>query len=96
MTASKVFDTHLMYEKIKSYHMQHLVWIINNDSVLAEDKDLDQNKIDLMINIGFFIKIIKLILIIANISYFFGFFWYIFCDLARDAQFALLESDITH
>jgi len=49
-----------------------------------------------MINIGFVVKIMKLVLIIANISYFFGFFWYIFCDLLREIQFNYLESDITH
>lgn len=49
-----------------------------------------------MINLGFIIKIIKLALVIANISYFFGFFWYIYCDLAREIIFDYLESDVAH
>lgn len=40
-TASKVFDTHAIYEKIKAIHTRHLRWIVDNDPVLAEDKDLD-------------------------------------------------------
>lgn len=64
--------------------MKHLHWIADNDPILAEDQVLNQNKIDQMINIGFAVKIMKLVLIIANISYFFGFFWYIFCDLSRE------------
>lgn len=49
-----------------------------------------------MINLGFIIKIIKLALVIANISYFFGFFWYIYCDIVREIIFAYAEGDITH
>ena len=29
-------------------------------------------------------QIIKLVIIIMNISYFLGFIWYIFCDLVRE------------
>ena len=46
------------------------------------------------INLSFLIKIIRLIVIIANISYFIGFMWYIYCDVLREAEFAALESDI--
>lgn len=37
MTAQKVFDPTLIYEKIKAYHMRNLHWIAENDPVLAED-----------------------------------------------------------
>ena len=96
ITASKVFDAKSIYEKIKDYHTRHLHWIVENDPVLAENQDLDQNKITNIINLGFIIKIIELAVVIANISYFFGFFWYIYCDLVREAIFDYLESDITH
>jgi len=76
--------------------MRNLHWIAENDPVLAEDQELDQNKISSMINLGFIIKIIKLALVIANISYFFGFFWYIYCDIVREIIFAYAEGDITH
>lgn len=62
----------------------HLEDIVENDPDLAEDQENDQNKITMMINIGFAIKILKLMVTIANITYFFGLFWYIFCDIALD------------
>lgn len=37
-----------------------------------------------MVIIGFTIKIFKLGLIILNICYFLGLFWFIFCDVAND------------
>lgn len=46
MIASKVFDTHAIYTKIQAYHMKHLHWIADNDPILAEDQELNQNKID--------------------------------------------------
>ena len=69
---------------------------INRDRVENKIQKLDQNKITSMINLGFIVKIIKLALVIANISYFFGFFWYIYCDLAREIIFDYLESDPVH
>lgn len=96
LTASKVVDTRTIYTKIQGYHMDHLHRIAETDPILAEDQVLNQNKIDQMINVGFLIKIIKLVLVIGNITYFFGFFWYIFCDLSRDVQITWLESDIVH
>ena len=50
----------------------------------------------MMINIGFIIKILKLVVTIANITYFFGLFWYIFCDIALAIQFSVARSDIYH
>ena len=41
----------------------------------------DNNNISLLIAISNGIKILKLVLIIFNISYFLGFFWFIFCEL---------------
>ena len=38
-----------------------------------------------MIMVNFGLKIFKLGLIIMNICYFLGLFWYIFCDLGRDS-----------
>lgn len=49
-----------------------------------------------MINIGFVIKIVRLAFIIANISYFFGMFWYIYCDIVVEVIFDYTESDITN
>ena len=36
-TASKVFDAHAIYEKIKGYHTERLKRIVETDPVLAEN-----------------------------------------------------------
>ena len=77
----------MIMTKIKQMMQAHLEYIVENDPDMADDQDSDQNKITLMINIGFLIKILKLVVTIANITYFFGLFWYIFCDIAVDIQF---------
>lgn len=48
----------------------------------------------LKIKISFAIKLLRLIFIISNITYFIGFVWYIYCDVLREAEFAIIESDI--
>lgn len=51
---------------------------------MAENIDIDNNNIAKLIIINFLFRIVKLIIIIFNISYFLGFLWYIFCDLGLD------------
>lgn len=51
---------------------------------MAENIAIDNNNIAKLIIINFMFRIVKLIIIIFNISYFLGFLWYIFCDLGLD------------
>ena len=95
-TGLRLFNVQIIMAKVKLIMKAHLEDIVENDPILAEDQDSDQNKITMMINIGFAIKILKLMVIIANITYFFGLFWYIFCDIALDIQFSIAESDQFH
>jgi hypothetical protein len=64
--------------------MERLEKIIQTDPIKAEEVESDQNMISLMVMIKFLIKIIKLALIILNICYFLGIFWFIFCDILFD------------
>jgi len=41
----------------------------------------DNNKIGLVISISLILKTFKLVIIIANISFFFGMFWLLFCRM---------------
>lgn len=68
-------------EHIKKFYQKRLLHIIEFEQVLAEDTNQDNNNISLLIAITNGIKIFRLVLIIFNISYFLGFFWFIFCDL---------------
>lgn len=72
---------------------RRLEHIIATDPIKAEEINSDQNKISLTIVIGFLIKIFKLGLIIVNICYFLGLFWFIFCDVCLDIAD---ERDLSH
>jgi hypothetical protein len=50
---------------------------------LAENSDLDNNNIMLILMISYFFKTFKLVIIILTVSYFIGISWYIFCDLTK-------------
>ena len=73
---------------------EYLAYKIENNPELAEEQNSDQNQISLLLNLYFLVKIIRLIVIITNISYFFGFLWYCYCDILREAEFAILEEDV--
>ena len=53
--------------------------IIENDKELAEDTTQDNNNIEFIMKFGFFLKTLKLIIVIINSSYFMGVFWLIYC-----------------
>lgn len=57
--------------------------IIQNDPDLAENSDLDNNNIMLILMISYFFKTFKLVIIILTVSYFIGIMWFIFCDLTK-------------
>ena len=42
------------------------------------------NEIGFILNITYFIKLLKLFYIILSLCYFIGFIWYIFCELYLD------------
>ena len=81
-TGIQIFDVPTMMEKLKYFNKRKIDAIIKNDKLLANDITVDNNNVTAMLIINFLIKIFKLILIIINISYFLGFFWYILCDLS--------------
>jgi len=57
--------------------------IIQNDPELAENSEIDNNNIMLILMISYFFKTFKLVIIILTVSYFIGIFWFIFCDLTK-------------
>ena len=61
--------------------MEH---IIATDPELAENSDLDNNNIMIILMISYFFKTFKLVVIILTVSYFMGMLWYIFCDLTSN------------
>jgi hypothetical protein len=69
--------------QVKMLFNRRLENIIKSDPELAENSDLDNNNIMLILMISYFFKTFKLVVIILTVSYFIGIFWYIFCDLTK-------------
>ena len=51
---------------------------------LANNIDLDQNKIMTVIIISYLFKTFKLVIIIFQVSYFIGILFYIYCKITKD------------
>ena len=71
-------------EVINSYYQKKLDNIIENNPELAEDTNVDNNNISFLITLNSLFRILKLVIIILNISYFLGFFWFILTDLLTE------------
>lgn len=67
--------------QVKMIFNRQLENIIKNDPELAENSDLDNNNIMLILMISYFFKTFKLVVIILTVSYFIGMVWYIYCDI---------------
>ena len=67
--------------QVKMLFSKNLERIIQNEPELAENSDLDNNNIMLILMISYFFKTFKLVIIILTVSYFIGMVWYIYCDL---------------
>ena len=57
---------------------------IKYDIMLAEDTINDHNNIGFLMKLGHFFRVFKLVILILNISYFFGIIFMIVAELARD------------
>jgi hypothetical protein len=54
------------------------------DQSLAENKDLDSNKIKTILVVSYLLKTFKLAMIIFNLTYIVGIFWLIICEAHKD------------
>jgi len=73
--------------RIKMIMSKRLEMIIERDPVAAEGQIADNNQIAALIKTSTMIKIFKLALIIFNVAYFVGFFWYCFCEITTMSYF---------
>ena len=80
----RIFSVPAIMFKVKLIYEEKIKKLIQEDPVMAENIAIDNNNIAKLIIINFMFRIVKLIIIIFNISYFLGFLWYIFCDLGLD------------
>lgn len=79
-----MFDVSLMIQAVKKYNAKKLQQMCENDVELAENKNLDSNKIKTILIVSYLMKTFKLAMIIFNISYIVGMIWLILCEAHKD------------
>mmetsp|Transcript_26418 Transcript_26418/g.40331 ORF Transcript_26418/g.40331 Transcript_26418/m.40331 type:complete len:286 (-) Transcript_26418:1043-1900(-) len=79
-----LFDVPKMMAVIKMMFQKNLLYIVENDEELANNREIDNNNIEAVLIISYFLKIFKLILVIANITYLIGMGWFILCEANAD------------
>jgi len=67
--------------QIKMIFHKRLEKMVKENPELANNSDIDNNNIMLILVISNLQKVIKLVVFIGLVSYFLGMFWYIFCKL---------------
>ena len=77
----EIYDVKMMMDWLKEKNTQRVMTAVENDPTLLQNLDLDQNNIDFLFNVRYFLKISKLFLMIINVAYFTGVIWIIFCQI---------------
>lgn len=80
----KLFNIHQIMGKIMHINKKKIEYMIKHDDRIAEETNVDINKISTLLMVNFVIRIIKIALLILTTCYFLGLAWYIFCDLVRN------------
>jgi hypothetical protein len=73
-----------MTEAVKDYWHEKVIKELEKDPELNENFDVDSNKLEEMLLLNYFLKIMKLVIIILNLSYLFGVFWLTLCEAVMD------------
>jgi len=68
---------------------------IKKNPEIGEDIKEDHNKMNILVYASYFLKTIKLIVVILNVSYFLGVLWLIACELSAEYRIFILEDDPT-
>jgi hypothetical protein len=77
-----LLDTAKIMKHVKRFYGNKLNKVVE-DPELAENIDIDQNKIMTIILVSYMFKILRLIILIILVSYFLGIVFYIICDITR-------------
>ena len=84
----RFLDTGMFMKKVK-YFFDGRLKSICKDPEMANNINLDNNKIMTIILIGYVFKTLKLVIIIFQVSYFLGIFYYIYCDITNDFSYVV-------
>jgi hypothetical protein len=91
----KYFSIGVIFKAIKEKMHEINIERARRDPIYAEDYSKDNNQIELLKYINYFVKIFRLVTIILNICYFTGMAWIILCKLEQRYAEADSESFIT-
>lgn len=78
---------------VKAYFKRNVIKDLEENPSLAFNVDIDQNKIEECLLFEYFLKIIRLVIIILAISYFFGIIFLVVCEAVLDFQFNIIIED---
>ena len=79
-----VFNINIVMKKLKKYVKDTYEYNLFYDPMLAYNVDLDQNKIEDCLLTEFFLKILRLVVTILAISYFFGIIFLVVAEAVLD------------
>lgn len=82
-----IFDVPNIMEKVKAHYQEQLQNLVKEKPELANDINADNNSIEEVLQISYSLRILKLVVIILNISYLIGLMWLIMCDCMNDFVF---------
>jgi len=80
----KLFDVPKLMGFIKSLFMKNLLYIVENDKELANNREIGNNNIEEILIISYTLKIFKLVVVILNITFLIGMFWRILTEFEAD------------
>lgn len=79
----RFFSVPKMMKGIKSFNAYNLDRLAKTNPAIGNDKNNDQIKISMIMLVSYTLRILKLVIILFNLSFFFGIAWHIYCNLAN-------------
>lgn len=83
----------MVMARVKAFYKASYERNVELDPMLAYNTDLDQNKIEECLLTEYFLKIVRLVVIILALSYFFGIFFLVVCEAVLDFQYEVKIQD---
>ena len=87
------FDVRYIMDQIKKFAKYKIEYDIDNNPLLGEDTISDNNNIEFLMRVSNVLKILKLVMIILNTSYFVGILFMIYAEVTMTIAKALGHTD---
>ena len=93
---AKIFDIGALFKTIQTAMKNRNQRLIEESPEVGEDFNIDHNNIKSLMFIKYVFKLVKLLLIIVNISYFSGMFFLIFCEVTKEWLQTILNKNVDY